>query len=46
MDKAAPTVDYAEVMDTSGGEKGVASLTNLIVSRSSDASTKPYRILV
>lgn len=32
MDKAAPTVDYTEVMDTSGGEKGVASLTNLIVS--------------
>ncbi|KAL2114583.1 hypothetical protein VUR80DRAFT_4566 [Thermomyces stellatus] len=30
VEKAPPTVDYAEVMDTSGGEKGVAILTNLI----------------
>lgn len=29
-------MDYAEVMDTSGGEKGVAILTNLIVSDSQD----------
>lgn len=32
IETAPPTVDYAKVMDTSGGEKGVASLTNLIVS--------------
>lgn len=38
MDGNAPTVDHAKVMDATEGEKGVATLTRLIVSDSQISS--------
>lgn len=40
IEKSPPTVDYNQVMETSGGEKGVASLTNLIVSDAGELHTR------